>query len=94
MSDEADYVAVAGAGNSVDLEACSNHETSKEPDATSSCVANLKGLPVSMRSSSDWEAVTTPDATFLGVTLEARVAQDGVAVLGERIWGHAHHQSQ
>ena len=39
-------------------------------------------MSVSVRSSSDWEEVTTPDATFLGVALGARAALDGVEVPG------------
>ncbi|WP_353806158.1 hypothetical protein [Acinetobacter baumannii] len=35
-----------------------------------------------MRSSSDWEAVTTPDATVLGVALGAREAREGAEVPG------------
>ena len=74
-SDVEECAAVAGAGTSVDPEASSDHETPKEPD-TPSCVADPEGVPVSMCSSSDWEAVTTSDATFLGVTLVARAARD------------------
>ena len=77
-SDEADAAAVAGAGTSADPEASSDHETPKDPDAPSSLVANPEGIPVSVRSSSHWEAVTTPDATFLGIALVARAAPDGV----------------
>ena len=80
--DEADATAVAGAGTSVDLEASSDQETPKEPDAPSSFVADPEGVPVSVRSSSDWEAVTMPDATFLGVALGARAAREGVEVPG------------
>ena len=68
-SDEADAAAVAGAGTSADPEASSDQDTPKEPDAPSSFVADPEGVPVSVRSSSDWEAVTTPDATILGVSL-------------------------
>ena len=81
-SDKADYAAVVGAGIYADLVACSDHETPKEPDAPSSCIAYPEGLPVSMHSSSDWEAVTTPDATFLGVALGACAAREGVEVPG------------
>ena len=35
-----------------------------------------------MHSSSDWEAVTALEATFLGEPLVARAAHDGVAVPG------------
>ena len=52
-SDEADAAAVAGVGISADPEASSDHETPKEPDAPSSLVSNLEGVPVSVRSSSD-----------------------------------------
>ena len=69
--DEADAAAVAGAGSSSDPEASSDHETPKEPDTPSSFVADPEGVPVNVGSSSDWEAVTTPDATFVGVTLVA-----------------------
>ena len=87
-SDEADAAAVAGAGTSVDPKVFSDHENPKEPDAPSSLVADSEGLPVSVCSSSDWEAVTTPEATFLGVALAAR---DGVEVPGARTRGHAHY---
>ena len=73
-----------------DPKASSDHETPKEPDAPSSCIADSEGVSVSVRSSSDWEAVTMLDATFLGVALVARVARDGVAVPGGTFWGHAH----
>ena len=81
-SDKADAAAVAGAGTSVEPEASSNQDTPKEPDAPSSFVADPEGVPVSVRSSSDWEVVTTPDATFLGVALGARAARVGVEVPG------------
>ena len=41
-----------------------------------------EGVLVSVRSLSDWEAVTTPDATFLGVALGACAAREGVEVPG------------
>ena len=81
-SDEADAAAVAGAGTSADPEASSDQDTPKEPDAPSSFVADPEGVPVSVRSSSDWEAVTTLDATVLGVALGARVAREGTKVPG------------
>ena len=52
-SDEADCEAVVGAGISADLEASSDQETPKDPDAPSSLVANPEGVPVSVHSSSD-----------------------------------------
>ena len=53
-----------------------------------------EGVPVSVRSSSDWEAVTTPDAIVLGVALGARAAREGVEVPGgAHTQGPAHHQS-
>ena len=79
-SDEADYVAVADAGTSKDPESSSDHETPKQPDAPFSLVADPEDVPVSVRASSDWEAVTTPDATFLGVAFGARAARDRVEV--------------
>ena len=69
-------------GTSAEPEASSDHDTPKEPEAPSSFVADPEDVPVSVRSSSDWEAVTTPDATFLGVGLGARAAREGVEVLG------------
>ena len=81
-SDEAYSADVAGAGTSAKPEVSSGHETPKEPDAPFSLVADPEGVPVSVRSSSDWEEVTTPDATFLGVALVARAACNGVAVPG------------
>ena len=81
-SNKEDCAYVAEAGTSADLEGSSDHETPKEPDAPSSCVADLEGVKVSVRSSLDWEAVTVPDARFLGVALVAHAAHDGVAVVG------------
>ena len=81
-SDEADAAAVAGARTSAEPEAFSDQDTPKEPDAPSSFVADPEGVPVSVRSSSDGEAVTTLDATFLGVNMGARAAREGVEVLG------------
>ena len=81
-SDEADAAAVASAGTSTEPEASSDHDTPKETDAPSFVVADPEGVPASVRSSSDWEEVTTLDATFLGVDLGARAAREGVEVLG------------
>ena len=53
LLDKADCAAVVGAGTSVDLEASSDHETPKEPDTHSSCVADPEGVLVSVRSSLD-----------------------------------------
>ena len=92
-SDEEDCVAVEGAWTSADPEASSDHETPEDPDSPSTCVADPEGVPVSVRSLSNWEALTTPNATFLGVALVARAARDGVEMLGERTGDHAHHQS-
>ena len=72
---------MAGAGTSAEPEASSDHDTPKEPDAPSSFVADPEGVPVSVHSSSDWEAVTMPDATFLGVALVAHAVRSTVAVL-------------
>ena len=93
-SDEADAAAVAGAGTSADPEASSDQDTPKEPDVPSSFVADPEGVPVSVRSSSDWEGVTMPDSTFLGVAMGARAAREGVEVPGAHIQGPAHHQSR
>ena len=54
---------MAGAGTLADPEASFDHKTPKEPHAPSSLVAYPEGVSVSVRSSSDWEAVTTPDAS-------------------------------
>ena len=81
-SDEADAAAVAGGGTSADPEASSDQDTPKEPDAPSSFVADPEGVLVSVRSSSDWEAVTTPEATILVVDLGAHAAWEGTEVPG------------
>ena len=73
---------MAGAVTSADPKAYSDHDTPKEPNAPSSFVAYLEGVPVSVHSSSDWEAVNTPDATVSGVALGAREAREGVEVPG------------
>ena len=44
----------------------------------SSFVDDPEGVPVSVRSSSVCEAVTTPDATFLGMALGACAAREGM----------------
>ena len=93
-SDEVDAAAVAGAGTSAEPEASSDHDTLKEPDALSSFVADPEGVPISVRSSSDWEAVTKPDATFW-VWLWEHVQHGKVwKCLGAHAQGHAHHQSR
>ena len=79
-SEEADAAAVAGAGTSAEPEASSNQDTPKEPDASSSFVADPEGVLASVRSLSDWEAMTTPDTTFLVVDLGALTAREGVEV--------------
>ena len=66
----------------VDPEESSDHKNPKGRDTPSSCVADLESVPVSVRSTSDREAVTMPDANFSGVALVARAACDGVEVLG------------
>ena len=81
-SEEIDAAAVAGAGTSAEPEASLDHDTLKEPDSPSSFVPDPEGVLVSVRSLSDWEAVTTPDATFLGVALGARAAREGAEVPG------------
>ena len=73
---------MAGAGTSAEPELSSDQDTPKEPDAPSSFVADPEGVPVSVRSSSDWEAVTTLDATVLGLALGARAEREGAEVLG------------
>ena len=73
---------MAGAEISADPHASIDHESHKEPDAPSSSGANPKGVPVILRSSLDWETVSTPDATFLGVALVAHASPTGVLVLG------------
>ena len=50
-------------------------------------LADPEGMPISVRSSSNWEAVTTPHTTFWGVALAARAAREGVEVPGGHILG-------
>ena len=45
-------------------------------------MADPEGVPVSVRSSSDYEAVTKLDTTFLGVALGERATREGVEVPG------------
>ena len=71
---------MAGAGTSAELEASSDHDTPKDTNAPSSFVAYPEGVPVSVCFSSDWEAVSTPDATFSGMALGARAARERVEV--------------
>ena len=85
---------MAGAGTSAEPEAFSDHDTPKEIDVPSSFVVDPEGVPVNVRSSSDCEVVTMPDATFLGVALGARAPREGVEVPRGTYSGHAHHPSQ
>ena len=78
---------MASEGNFVVPEASFDHETPNEPDSPCSCVADLEGVPVSVRYSIYWEAVTTSDATFLGVALVARATLDGVELPGVTYYG-------
>ena len=55
-------------------------DTSSEPEASLECVADPEGVLVIMCSSSDWEAVTTPGATLVGVALVKRATRVGVRV--------------
>ena len=71
---------MACAETSAEPEASSDHDTPKEQDTPSSFVADLEGVPVSVRSSSDLKAMTTPDAPFLGVSHGTRAAHEGVEV--------------
>ena len=73
---------MAGAGTSAEPEASAGQDTPNKLNDPSLFVADPEGVPVSVRSSSDREAVTTPDATFLGVALGARAAREGVEVPG------------
>ena len=57
---------MAGAGTSEEPEVSLDHDTPKEPDTPSSFVADPEGVPVSVRSSSDWEAVTNARRHLLG----------------------------
>ena len=88
-----DREAEASARTSADLEASFDDKTCKKLDAPSSCVADKESVSVSVCSSSDWEAETTLDATFLGVALVARASHAGVQCLGAHTQDHAQHQS-
>ena len=90
-SDEADSAAVAGAGTSAEPEASSDQDTPKEPDAPSSFLADPEGVPVSVRSSSDWEAVTSPSWVWLWGHVQHG---KGRKCLGAHTQGPAHHQSR
>ena len=76
LSDKVDCAAVVGVGTSAYSEASLDHETPKESDAPSSLIADPEGVPFSVRCL-DWEAVTTSDATILGMALEERATRDG-----------------
>ena len=69
-------------------ESQSNQESHKKSNDNQKCNTNAsEGVPVSVRSSSDLEEVTTPDATFVGVALVAREARERVEVPGGRVLG-------
>ena len=80
--DEAYWDVVAGVEAFSDPETSCEPDTSSEPEASSEYVVEPEGVPVSMRSSSDWEVVPTPGATFVGVALVVRAARAGVIVSG------------
>ena len=85
---------MAGEGTSAESEASSDQDTPKEPDAPSSFVADPEGVLVSVRSSSDWEAVTTLDPPFWVWIWEHVQHRKGWKCLGAHIQGHAPHQSR
>ena len=88
---EADAAAVAGAGISAESEASSDQDTPKEADAPSSFVADPEVVPISVRSSSVWEVVTTPDATFWVWLWEHVQHGKRWKCLGAHTRGHSHH---
>ena len=71
---------MAGSEASSNPKKSSEPDYSSEPEASLECVANPEGVPDSMRSSSDCEAVTMMGATFMGVALVVRGAHAGVTV--------------
>ena len=73
---------MAGAETYANPESSSDHKTHTKLDTPFSCVADPEGVPVSIRSSLDWEEVNTLDATFLGVDVVARATRAGVAIPG------------
>ena len=85
---------MAGEEASLDPETSSEPDTSSEPEAYLECVADPKGVPVSMHSFLDSEALIISGATFVGVSLVVPTACAGVTVPGALIRGHAHRQSQ
>ena len=62
-----------------------------EPDAPLGYEADPEGVPVC--SSLDWETVTTPGTTLVGVAIVERAAWVGLQVPGGTYSGHAHHLS-
>ena len=56
------------------------HVAASDPDNPSELEAEQDGVLVSVRSSSNWEGVTTPKATFWGVPRVARAVGVGVQV--------------
>ena len=67
---------------SSELDTSSKSEEFSKPDALSDYVEDPEGVPVSMRSFSNWEAVTMPDTTLVGVPVVERVAGVMVRVPG------------
>ena len=76
-SDEADWDVVARAEASSYPETSSKPDTSLELEASLEYIEDPEGMLVSMHFSSNWEAATTPSATFMGVAL---VMHTGVTV--------------
>ena len=63
-----------GAEDSLDLQPSDEPDTSSKFKPSLECAAEQEGVPISMRFSSDWEAVTTPGTTFMGVALMVHLA--------------------
>ena len=66
-------------------------EASSKPDTPLKLEADKDGVPVSVRYSSNWEAMTTLSAPFLGVPLMDCVGSGGVYVSGAHTRDLAHH---
>lgn len=93
-SDELEWTGAAGIVEPCEADPSSNSKASLEIDAPFKPEAGPDDVSVSVRFSFDWEAVATPEATFIGVPQVVLGAHFGVRVRCGTYSNHHHRPMQ